>query len=32
MPIAVKTFNTLGEAASLLSSDRAARFFGGGTQ
>jgi len=31
MPITVKTFATLGEAASALSSDRAARFLGGGT-
>ena len=31
MPITVKTYATLGEAASALQSDRAARFLGGGT-
>jgi CO/xanthine dehydrogenase FAD-binding subunit len=31
MPITVKTFGSAGEAASALSSDRAARYFGGGT-
>jgi CO/xanthine dehydrogenase FAD-binding subunit len=31
MPITVKTFATLGEAASALQSDRAARFLAGGT-
>lgn len=31
MPITVKTFATLGEAASALSSDRGARFLAGGT-
>jgi CO/xanthine dehydrogenase FAD-binding subunit len=31
MPIAVKTFSTLGEAASALAADRAARFLAGGT-
>jgi len=31
MTIAVKTFSRLGEAASALSSERGARFFGGGT-
>src|SRR5215813_2564961 len=31
MPVTVKTFATSSEAAAALSSDRAARFFGGGT-
>jgi CO/xanthine dehydrogenase FAD-binding subunit len=31
MPITVKTFGSVGEAASALSSDRAARYLGGGT-
>ena len=31
MPITVRTFATLGEAASALQSDRTARFLGGGT-
>src|SRR4029450_5711494 len=31
MPITVKTFATLGEAASALQSDRTARFLAGGT-
>jgi CO/xanthine dehydrogenase FAD-binding subunit len=31
MPITVKTYATLGEAASALQSDRSARFLGGGT-
>ena len=31
MPIAVKTFATSGEAAAALSSDRGARYLGGGT-
>jgi CO/xanthine dehydrogenase FAD-binding subunit len=31
MPITVKTFGSAGEAASALSSDRAARYLGGGT-
>lgn len=31
MPITVKTFGSAGEAASALSSDRASRYFGGGT-
>jgi len=31
MPVTVKTFSTAAEAASVLSSDRAARYFGGGT-
>jgi len=31
MPVTVKTFATSGEAAASLSSDRAARFLGGGT-
>jgi CO/xanthine dehydrogenase FAD-binding subunit len=31
MPITVKTFKTLSEAASALASDRQARYFGGGT-
>ena len=31
MPITVKTFATLGEAASALSADRDARFLAGGT-
>jgi CO/xanthine dehydrogenase FAD-binding subunit len=31
MPVTVKTFATLGEAASALQSDRAARFLAGGT-
>jgi CO/xanthine dehydrogenase FAD-binding subunit len=31
MPITVKTFGSAGEAASALSSDRTARYFGGGT-
>ena len=31
MPVTVKTFATPGEAAAALSSDRAARFIGGGT-
>ena len=31
MPITVKTFATLGEAASAMQSDRGARFLGGGT-
>ena len=31
MPVTVKTFASSGEAASALSSDRGARFLGGGT-
>src|SRR5207249_8117596 len=31
MPVTVKTFASFGEAASALSSDRGARYFGGGT-
>ncbi|MFN5688164.1 FAD binding domain-containing protein, partial [Bradyrhizobium sp.] len=31
MPVTVKTFQALSEAASALSSDRAARYLGGGT-
>jgi CO/xanthine dehydrogenase FAD-binding subunit len=31
MPVSVKTFATLGEAAAALSSDRGARYLGGGT-
>src|SRR6185369_5376914 len=31
MPVTVKTFASSGEAASALSSDRAARYLGGGT-
>ena len=31
MPVTVKTFASAGEAASALSGDRAARYFGGGT-
>jgi xanthine dehydrogenase small subunit len=31
MPVTVRTFASLGEAASMLGTERAARFFGGGT-
>ena len=31
MPVTVKTFATSGEAAAALSSDRGARYLGGGT-
>ena len=31
MPVTVKTFASFGEAASALSSDRGARYLGGGT-
>ncbi|WP_298253438.1 FAD binding domain-containing protein [Bradyrhizobium sp.] len=31
MPVTVKTFSNVGEAAAALSSDRGARYFGGGT-
>ena len=31
MPVTVKTFANFGEAASALSSDRSARYLGGGT-
>jgi xanthine dehydrogenase small subunit len=31
MPVTVRTFASLGEAASALGSERDARFFGGGT-
>ena len=31
MPVTVKTFASSGEAASALSSDRGARYLGGGT-
>jgi CO/xanthine dehydrogenase FAD-binding subunit len=31
MPISVRTFSTVGEAAAALGSDRQARYFGGGT-
>src|SRR6201985_3799060 len=31
MPVTVRTFASTGEAAAALSSDRAARYFGGGT-
>ena len=31
MPVTVKTFASFGEAASALSSDRSARYLGGGT-
>ncbi len=31
MPVTVRTFETLGEAANALGSEREARFFGGGT-
>jgi xanthine dehydrogenase small subunit len=31
MPVTVKSFSTIGEAASALASDRGARYLGGGT-